>query len=90
MFFFSAASFFSFFMLLPQVLGLFGNPKIVAAQVDLPQLFFHGVPQLFFWLKTFLRKLNLFTSANIVLWAISGKSKSNASIWTSRDVRLSY
>jgi hypothetical protein len=37
---YSAASFFSFLMLLPQVLGLFGNPKIVAAQVDLPQLFY--------------------------------------------------
>jgi hypothetical protein len=48
MFFFSAASFFSFFMLLPQVLGLFGNPKIVAAQVDLPQLFFMECRNFFF------------------------------------------
>jgi hypothetical protein len=63
-----------------------GDPKIVAAQVDLPH-FFSWVPQLFFGQIFFLWKFNLFASANILLWVISTKSKSNAPIWTAREVR---
>jgi hypothetical protein len=47
--FFVIRNFFSILMPLPQLLGLFENPEILVAHVDLPQLFFFRVllPQLF-------------------------------------------